>query len=150
MIVKDCLLYSCRRQNAPLSLVLGAFYRLAKCSGKKSDRSKMATRVPHSPTLRETWVLLSEILTTSDLLRVFSIPRPYLFRRFQLRIWTSNNRSFLIFANNYVAPSSPTLITCNTSINANSYGKWQIFLHATPPTSAGDHGRYKNQHVQIV
>jgi len=36
----------------------------------------------------------------------------------------------------------PTFITCNASINADSYRQWQILWHAIPSTSSNDHNRY--------
>ena len=66
----------------------------------------MATCVPHPPTLWETSELHSKVLTTSDLLRVFSTPRLSPFRRLQFWTWSSNNKSFLIFVDSYATPSS--------------------------------------------
>ena len=73
---------------------------------------------------------------------VFTIPSSSPFRRSQLRIWSSNNRSSMIFVDTYAMPLSPTFIMCNASINAGNYGQWQISRHAILPSSVSDHSRY--------
>jgi len=88
---------------------------------KNLTLSKMVTRVPHPSTLREESELPSEVFTTSDLLRVFSTPRPLRFKGFSFELEAPITDPSLISTDNYATPVFPTFITCNALISVGSY-----------------------------
>ena len=73
---------------------------------------------------------------------VFTTLRPFVSWRSQLWTWGFNNRSSMISVDTYATPSSPTFITCDTSINACYYEQWQIPQYTITPTNVNDHDHY--------
>ena len=84
-------------------------------------------------------------------LKALSAPKPSPFWRLQLRTWSSNKRSSLIFAETYATPFSHTFITCYVLISAGSYEQWQILRHAIlTDQHQWSWSLQQIQHMQIV
>jgi len=71
-------------------------------------------------------------LWSPHLLKVSSTTRTFLFRRLQLRTWSSNNESFLISTDSYVTSSFPTFITCKCLYQHGQLWTMTDFLTCNP------------------